>query len=463
MTTQIVILAAGQGKRMYSDVPKVLHPLAGKPLLEHVIATAAALTTTHPPLVIYGHEGERVKQALSHLNIAWVMQEQQLGTGHAVMQALPNLQDEARVLILYGDVPLIAIETLKRFLNETPSEAVGLITAYLPNPTGYGRIIRDDQHNVITIIEEKDADEKVRQITEINTGIYCVKASYLKKWLPQLNKHNAQAEYYLTDIISAAIKEKIAIHTVQPEMIEEILGINDRVQLNRAERFYQFQFAQRLMRQGVTLYDPHRLDVRGELVVGRDVTIDVGVVIEGKVSIGNGCIIGPHVCLKNTKMNDGVEIRANSVVDGAEIGAQAIIGPFARIRPGAVLENQACIGNFVEIKNSYIGEASKVNHLSYIGDTHIGNRVNIGAGTITCNYDGANKHRTHIQDDAFIGSGTQLIAPVEVGKGATIGAGSTITKDAPAEQLTLSRAKQQSIGGWKRPEKQKHKEKVITE
>lgn len=463
MTTRIVILAAGQGKRMYSDVPKVLHPLAGKPLLEHVVTTASALTSSNPALVIYGHEGERVKQALSHLNIVWVAQEQQLGTGHAVMQALPYLQDQERVLILYGDVPLIAMETLKRFLNETPQDAVGLITAYLPNPTGYGRIVRDECHNVIAIIEEKDADEKVRQITEINTGIYCVKATYLKKWLPQLDKHNAQAEYYLTGIILAALREKIAIHTVQPEMMEEILGINDRVQLNRAERFYQFQYAQKLMRQGVTLYDPHRLDVRGELTVGRDVSIDVGAIIEGNVTLGNGCIIGPHVYLKDTKIGDGVEVKANSIIDGAEVGTNAIIGPFARIRPGTVLSHKTHIGNFVEIKNSYISENSKVNHLSYIGDTYIGSRVNIGAGTITCNYDGANKHRTVIQDDAFIGSGTQLVAPVEVGKGATIGAGSTITKDAPAEQLTLSRTKQQSIINWKRPEKQANEKYTIEE
>lgn len=454
ISTRAVILAAGQGKRMYSDVPKVLHPLAGKPLLEHVVSAALTLSPIHTPIVIYGHEGERVQQALAHLDITWVAQEQQLGTGHAVMQALPYLQDEERVLILYSDVPLIAVETLKRFLNETPQEAVGLMTAHFPNPTGYGRVVRDKYHNVVAIVEEKDADEKTRQLTEINTGIYCVKAAYLKKWLPQLNKHNTQTEYYLTDIIVAAIKEKIAIHTVQPEMVEEILGINDRMQLNRSERFYQFQYAQKLMRQGVTLYDPHRLDVRGELIVGRDVTIDVGVVIEGHVSLGNGCIIGPYACLKNTRIGDGVVVKANSIIDGAEVRANAIIGPFARIRPGTVLDNKAHIGNFVEIKNSFIGEGSKINHLSYIGDAQVGSRVNIGAGTITCNYDGANKHKTLIGDDAFIGSGTQLVAPVEIGKGATIGAGSTITKDAPAEQLTLSRAKQQSIIGWSRPEKE---------
>ncbi|HVY53883.1 MAG TPA: bifunctional UDP-N-acetylglucosamine diphosphorylase/glucosamine-1-phosphate N-acetyltransferase GlmU [Gammaproteobacteria bacterium] len=453
MSTRIIILAAGQGKRMFSDVPKVLHPLAGKPLLEHVIETAFNISSS-APIVVFGHEGDRVREALAHLNVTWVKQEEQLGTGHAVLQAMPHLQDDERVLILYGDVPLISVETLKRFEKEVPVEALGLMTVNLANPTGYGRIVRDDHHQVLQIIEEKDADERIRQITEVNTGIYCVKAGYLKKWLPQLSKHNAQGEYYLTDIVSMALDEEVAIYTVQPEMVEEILGINDRLQLNRLERFYQFQYAQKLMRQGVTLYDPHRLDVRGELVVGRDVVIDVGVIVEGQVTIGNGCVIGPHVCLRNTDVGNRVTIKANSVLDSAVVGDEAIVGPFARIRPGTVLGNQAHVGNFVEIKNSTIGENSKVNHLSYVGDAEVGKQVNVGAGTITCNYDGVNKHKTVIEEGAFIGSGTELIAPITIGRGATIGAGSTLTKDAPADQLTLSRAKQQSIEGWQRPKKE---------
>jgi bifunctional UDP-N-acetylglucosamine pyrophosphorylase/glucosamine-1-phosphate N-acetyltransferase len=457
--TRIVILAAGQGKRMYSALPKVLHPLAGKPLLEHVLHTAQSLAPTLPPLVIYGHEGERVKTALAHCGAEWQRQEQQLGTGHALLQALPHLSEDERVLVLYGDVPLISLETLKRFMQETPLDAVGLITAHLPQPKGYGRIVRDAAKKVKAIVEEKDADETIRQLSEVNTGLYCVPAAYLKKWLPSLSKQNAQGEYYLTDIVPMALAEKLSIHTIQPTFVEEVLGVNDRLQLNQLERIYQERYANKLLLQGVTVYDPKRLDVRGELIVGRDVVIDVNVVLEGRVVLGDGCVIGPHVYLRNTILAERVEVRAHTVIDGAEIAADCIVGPFARLRPGTVLAAKAHIGNFVEIKNSYIDEGSKVSHLSYIGDAELGKRVNIGAGTITCNYDGLNKHKTWIGDDVFIGSGTELIAPLVVGAGATIGAGSTITKDAPPGQLTLGRTKQLSIESWRRPAQKKEKEK----
>jgi len=460
MSTRIVILAAGQGKRMYSDLPKVLHPLAGKPLLEHVIHTALTLAPAVQPLVIYGHEGEQVQKALGHWNVKWIAQKQQLGTGHALQQALPHLADDEQVLVLYGDVPLISHETLKKFIQETPAEALGLMTAYLPDPTGYGRILRDEDKNLRAIIEERDADDYLRGIKEVNTGIYYVSASHLKKWLPLLSKHNAQGEYYLTDIIPMALAENINICTIQPSCIEEILGVNDRQQLNTLERYYQENLALKLMRQGVTLYDPKRLDVRGELLVGRDVIIDVNVVMEGRVEIGDYCVIGPHVYLRNAQIGKAVEIRAHSMIDGADIADGCVVGPFARLRPGTVLAPQAHIGNFVEIKNSFIGEASKASHLTYIGDAEVGKRVNIGAGTITCNYDGVNKNKTIIGDGASVGAGTQLVAPVTVGVGAYIGAGSTITKDAPAQQLTLARSKQLTLEGWRSPKQKKEKEQV---
>jgi bifunctional UDP-N-acetylglucosamine pyrophosphorylase/glucosamine-1-phosphate N-acetyltransferase len=455
MSTRIVILAAGQGKRMHSDMSKLLHPLAGKPLLQHVIETALSLSPTLQPLVIYGHQGEQVRAALEHFNVLWVEQKQQWGTGHALLQALPVLREEERVLVLSGDVPLISRETLQHFIQATPAEALGLITAYLPDPTGYGRIVRDAKNQVLAIVEEKDTDEKTRQQQEINAGIYYLNVTCLKKWLPSLAKNNAQGEYYLTDIIALALAEKRTIHTLQPSVIEEILGVNDRCQLNRLERFYQYRYAQKLMRQGVTIYDPARLDVRGELIVGRDVVIDVNVIIEGRVVLGDGCIIGPQVCLRNAQLGERVHVKANSLIDGAEIAAEAIVGPFARLRPGTVLATQAQVGNFVEIKNSYIGHGSKASHLSYIGDSEVGKGVNIGAGTITCNYDGVHKYRTLIGDGAFIGSGTQLVAPVMVGAYATIGAGSTITKNAPPQRLTVARSKQLTIEGWQRSAKKK--------
>lgn len=454
MTLSIVILAAGQGKRMVSQVPKVLHPLAGKMLLEHVIHTAQQLHPT--PVIVYGHQGDVVRDACADLNVLWAKQPEQLGTGHAVLQALPHIPDDHRVLVLYGDVPLISLDTLQKFIQTTPRQALGIITATLDNPAGLGRIIRDKQNNIINIIEDKDLSDTERANREVNTGIYLFPENFLKKSLPLLQNNNAQKEYYLTDMIKMAVQENITIHSIQPASPDEVLGINDRVQLAHLERSYQRQYAEKLMRQGVTLLDPNRFDLRGELTVGQDIVIDINVIIEGRVTIGSGCKIGPNTVLRNTTLGDRVEIKANSVLEDAVIGADCTIGPFARIRPGTVLAAHAHVGNFVEIKNSKIGEGSKVNHLTYIGDSDIGKRVNIGAGTITCNYDGVNKHKTQIGDQAFIGSNSSLVAPVTIGEGAYIGSGSVITQDAPPHQLTVCRAKEQrSIEHWQKPEKKK--------
>lgn len=452
MALSIVILAAGQGKRMRSDLPKVLHRLAGKTLLEHVIHAAQVVNPDQASLVIYGHQGDMVKNTLSNLNVKWIEQTEQLGTGHALMQALPHIPEQNRVLVLYGDVPLISPETLNLLIQTTPDQALGIITAEVLDPTGLGRIIRENK-KITSIIEEKDANETQRAITEINTGFYLFPENFLATALPQIQNRNAQKEYYLTDIIHSAVQNNLLIHSIQPAYPEEILGINDRVQLVKLERFYQKHYVENLMRQGVTVIDPNRFDVRGELIVGQDVVFDINVIIEGKVTIGDHCTIGPHTILRNVTLGDHVEIKANSVLEGAEIHSHCLIGPFARVRPGTVLSAYSHIGNFVEIKNSLIGEATKINHLTYIGDSEIGKQVNIGAGTITCNYDGANKHKTTIGDFVFIGSNTQLVAPVTIGEGATIGAGSTITRDAPAHQLTVCRAQQRSIAHWQRPKK----------
>lgn len=452
MAIQIVILAAGQGKRMHSTQPKVLHTVAGKPLLEHVIGTAQHISPDLSPIVVYGHQGDRLREAMSHHTVQWVEQKQQLGTGHALMLALSAIQDNHQVLVLYGDVPLISEQTLKNLIAETPRDAIGMLTAHVMDPRGYGRIKRDAHGHIVGIVEEKDATVAEKAITEINPGIYLVPAHYLKKWLPTLNNQNAQGEYYLTDIIALAVQEHIPVYTAQPQRMEEILGVNDRMQLAYLERFYQLQLAEKLMRQGVTLYDPARLDVRGEVHIGRNVVIDVNVILEGRVTIGDDCVIGPNTLLRNTQLGRGVEVKANSVLDGAEVGEGCVIGPFARLRPGTVLKEQVHVGNFVEIKNSQVDGRSKINHLSYVGDSEIGKSVNVGAGTITCNYDGVNKHKTVIEDNAFIGSNTALVAPVSIGAGATIGAGSTISKDAPAHQLTLSRAPQVTVEGWQRPQ-----------
>lgn len=458
MSLSVVILAAGQGKRMRSDLPKVLHTLAGKTLLEHIVNTAIHLAPTQPPLVIYGHKGEQVKNTLSALPVTWIHQTEQLGTGHAAAQALPHIPDDHRVLILSGDVPLITHDTLQQLLA-TPDDAIGIITATLENPAGFGRIIRDANQQIINIIEEKDATLQQKQIKEMNAGIYLIKAKHLKHWLPKLSNHNAQQEYYLPEIISFALQEKIPVHSIQPFDYQEILGINDRIQLAELERFVQRKLAEHHMKQGATFLDPARVDIRGELTIGQDTTIDINFISEGRVIIGNHCTIGANVLLRNTVIGDYTEIKANSLIDSSEIARHCVIGPFARIRPGTVLAEKARVGNFVEIKNSFIDCGTKINHLSYIGDSEIGKLVNIGAGTITCNYDGINKHQTVIGDAAFIGSCTQLVAPVSIGEGATIGAGSTITANAPPHKLTLARAKQITIENWKRNNPNELKEK----
>jgi bifunctional UDP-N-acetylglucosamine pyrophosphorylase/glucosamine-1-phosphate N-acetyltransferase len=433
----VVILAAGKGKRMRSDLPKVLHPIAGKPMLAHVLDTARRLGAGKI-CVVYGHGGERVPQALAAPDLSWALQEPQLGTGHAVLQALPHVDavSSAPTLILYGDVPLIRAETLQRLTEAASEDRLALLTAHLDDPQGYGRIVRV-AGKVTRIVEEKDADDAERAIREINTGILVAPGNALARWLPQLGNRNAQGEYYLTDIIALAVAEGMEIVTTHPGALWETDGVNSKNQLARLERIHQRNIADALMNEGVTLADPDRIDVRGELVCGRDVFIDVNCVFEGQV-----------------ELQDGVRINANCVIQDAVVGPDSIIGPFARLRPGTTLAGDVHIGNFVEVKNSSIAAHSKANHLAYIGDTTMGSRVNVGAGTITCNYDGANKYRTVIEDDVFIGSDTQLVAPVTVGRGATLGAGTTLTRDAPPDQLTVSRPKQVSIAGWKRPVKQ---------
>ncbi|MEW5782390.1 MAG: bifunctional UDP-N-acetylglucosamine diphosphorylase/glucosamine-1-phosphate N-acetyltransferase GlmU [Pseudomonadota bacterium] len=436
----VVILAAGQGKRMHSSLPKVLHPVAGKPMLAHVIDTARQLEPAQI-CVVYGHGGEAVREALEAPDLMWAKQEPQLGTGHAVMQALPLLKvgagDTAQVLVLYGDVPLIRAATLERLIDAAGNDKLALLTAQLDDPHGYGRIVRVDGQ-VVRIVEEKDADDAERMIREVNTGILVAPGAALVRWLPRLSNSNAQGEYYLTDIVALAVADGVEIVTAQPADCWETDGVNSKAQLARLERIHQRNIAEALMAQGVTLADPERIDVRGELICGRDVFIDVNCVFEGHV-----------------ELHDGVRINAHCVIQDAVVGPNSIIGPFARLRPGTVLAEDVHIGNFVEVKNSTIAAHSKANHLAYIGDTTMGSRVNVGAGTITCNYDGANKHRTVIEDDVFIGSDTQLVAPVTVGRGATLGAGTTLTRDAPPDQLTLSRAKQVTVPGWKRPVKKK--------
>ena len=449
----VVILAAGQGKRMHSDLPKVLHPLAGKPLLAHVIEAAREVGAAKI-CVVYGHGGERVRAALTAPDLLWAKQEPQLGTGHAVSQALPHLDPTAPVLVLYGDVPLIRAATLQRLIAAAGNDKLALLTAHLDDPHGYGRIVRTG-NKVARIVEEKDADDAERAIREINTGILVVPAARLAQWLPQLGNANAQGEYYLTDIVALAATEGTAIVTAHPDALWETDGINSKTQLAALERIHQRNIAETLMEQGVTLADPARIDVRGTLTCERDVFIDVGCVFEGEVKVGAGATVSAHCVLKDCTVGAGARIHPFCHVEGATIGPQSLVGPYARLRPGAQLGSDVHVGNFVEVKNATIADHSKANHLSYIGDATIGSRVNVGAGTITCNYDGANKHRTVIEDDAFIGSDTQLVAPVKVGRGATLGAGTTLTRDAPAEQLTISRAKQVSVPGWKRPVKQK--------
>lgn len=439
---------------MRSKLPKVLHRLAHRSLLEHVWAAAERLKPKQT-CIVYGHGGDQVREHLQDSRVEWAEQAEQLGTGHAVAQAMPNIPETGKVLILYGDVPLIKSSTLELMLETCSDTAMSLLTIELDNPQGYGRIVRNSEQQVVSIVEHKDATEAQLTINEINTGIMCVPVQQLSQWLAKLSNNNAQGEYYLTDIIAMAVSDKITINTVSTTNSHEVEGVNDRLQLARLERYYQAMQAEELMQQGVTLRDPARIDVRGEVACGQDVTIDINVIIEGKVEIGDGAQIGPNVILKDCSIGAGSIIEANCVIEQAVVGNECNVGPFARLRPGATLADRAKVGNFVEIKNADIGEGSKVNHLSYIGDTTMGDNVNVGAGTITCNYDGANKHRTIIGDNVFVGSNTAMVAPIKLGDGATIGAGSTLTTDADAEALTLTRSKQKTLSGWKRPTKKK--------
>ncbi len=452
MKLGIVILAAGQGTRMRSRLPKVLHTLAGKPLLAHVVDSAAALDPAQI-VVVFGHGGARVPEALPDPRLQWVEQAQQLGTGHAVTQAMPMLADSDKVLILYGDVPLISGATLQALLAAARDAALALLTVCLEDPTGYGRILRGPQGAIERIVEHKDATEDQRRISEINTGILVAERSSLERWLEKIGTDNTQGEYYLTDIIALAVAEGVDVQTLTTTDAAEVTGVNDPVQLAHLERVYQRAQAEALMRQGVTLHDPARFDLRGRLEAGQDVVIDVNVLLEGDVSLGSDVYVGANTVIRNARIGAGAQILENSVIEDAIIGGQCRIGPFARIRPQTRLSDGVHVGNFVELKKTEVAAGSKINHLSYVGDASIGSGVNVGAGTITCNYDGANKHQTIIGDDAFIGSDTQLVAPVEIGAGATIGAGSTITQDAPSDTLTLSRASQESVPGWKRPVK----------
>lgn len=447
----IVILAAGQGKRMHSNLPKVLHPLAGKPLVRHVIDTARTLSPSRL-CIVYGHGGDAVRSALDAPDLAWALQEPQLGTGHAVLQAVPFLDGEGTTVVLYGDVPLIRAETLRRLIHAA-ADGLAVLTVEVDDPHGYGRMVRDASGRVVRIVEQKDATPEERAIREINTGIMAMPTARLGHWLSRLSSDNAQREYYLTDIVGLATEDGVPVRTASPDHAWEVLGVNSKVQLAELERVAQRSLAEQLMEQGVRLADPARIDVRGELRCGRDVFIDVNCVFEGLVVLDEAVEIGPNCVLKDARIGAGSRLEAFTHVEDAIVGADGRIGPFARLRPGAELAEDVHVGNFVEIKKSTIAAHSKANHLAYIGDATIGSRVNVGAGTITCNYDGANKHRTVIEDDAFIGSDTQLVAPVTVGCGATLGAGTTLTKDAPPDSLTISRAKQVSISGWKRPVK----------
>lgn len=453
MSLDIVILAAGQGTRMRSALPKVLHPVAGQSMLGHVISTARALQPRSIQVVI-GHGAEQVRQRLVGDDLNYVVQAEQLGTGHAVAQALPNLSAE-RVLILYGDVPLIEAETLQRLLQKVGPEQLALLTVTLDDPTGYGRIVRDAHGEVQAIVEHKDASAEQKAIREGNTGILAVPGSRIGEWLGRLSNSNAQGEYYLTDVIAMAVADGLRVATEQPQDAMEVQGANDRIQLAELERHYQLRAARRLMAQGVTLRDPSRFDLRGDVSVGRDVLIDVNVVLEGEVVIEDDVQIGPNCVIKDSTLRRGAIVKANSHLDGAVVGEGADCGPFARLRPGSTLGAKAHVGNFVEMKNASLGDGAKAGHLSYLGDAEIGARTNIGAGTITCNYDGANKFRTVMGEDVFIGSNSSLVAPLNLGDGATTGAGSTITADVPAHTLALGRGRQRNIDGWQRPVKNK--------
>ncbi|MTB67276.1 bifunctional UDP-N-acetylglucosamine diphosphorylase/glucosamine-1-phosphate N-acetyltransferase GlmU [Providencia sp. wls1943] len=456
MTVQrksVVILAAGKGTRMYSDLPKVLHLLAGKPMVQHVIDTAKSIGASDIHLV-YGHGGDLLKEKLGEQNLNWVLQAEQLGTGHAMQQAAPHFQDDEDIVMLYGDVPLIAKDTLQRLVEAKPEGGIGLLTVILDNPAGYGRIIRENGE-VVGIIEQKDASEEQRKIQEINTGIMVASGKDFNRWLSQLNNNNAQGEYYITDIIALAHKEGNKIATVHPSHLSEMEGVNNRLQLAALERIYQKEQAEKLLLAGVMLIDPARFDIRGTLNHGRDVVIDTNVIIEGNVTLGNNVQIQTGCVLKNCVIGDNSVISPYSVIENSELSTECTVGPFARLRPGAKLAAKSHVGNFVEMKNATLGLGSKAGHLSYLGDAQIGSNVNIGAGTITCNYDGVNKFKTVIGDDVFVGSDTQLVAPVSVANGATIGAGTTVTRDINEGELVVSRVKQTHIKNWQRPVKKK--------
>ncbi|HHR6081162.1 TPA: bifunctional UDP-N-acetylglucosamine diphosphorylase/glucosamine-1-phosphate N-acetyltransferase GlmU [Providencia alcalifaciens] len=456
MTVQrksVVILAAGKGTRMYSDLPKVLHLLAGKPMVQHVIDTAKSIGASDIHLV-YGHGGDLLKEKLGEQNLNWVLQAEQLGTGHAMQQAAPHFQDDEDIVMLYGDVPLIAKDTLQRLIEAKPEGGIGLLTVILDNPAGYGRIIRENGE-VVGIIEQKDASEEQRKIQEINTGIMVASGKDFNRWLSQLNNNNAQGEYYITDIIALAHKEGNKIATVHPSHLSEMEGVNNRLQLAALERIYQKEQAEKLLLAGVMLIDPARFDIRGTLIHGRDVVIDTNVIIEGNVTLGNNVQIQTGCVLKNCVIGDNSVISPYSVIENSELSTECTVGPFARLRPGAKLAAKSHVGNFVEMKNATLGLGSKAGHLSYLGDAQIGDNVNIGAGTITCNYDGANKFKTVIGDDVFVGSDTQLVAPVTIANGVTIGAGTTVTRDVNEGELVVSRVKQTHIKNWQRPVKKK--------
>ncbi|CZF84902.1 bifunctional UDP-N-acetylglucosamine diphosphorylase/glucosamine-1-phosphate N-acetyltransferase GlmU [Grimontia marina] len=453
MNFSAVILAAGKGTRMYSNLPKVLHTLAGKPMAKHVIDTCSSLGAKNIHLV-YGHGGDAMKAALEEEPVNWVLQAEQLGTGHAVNQAAPEFADDEQVLILYGDVPLISEQTIENLLDAQPDGGIALLTVVLDKPAGYGRIIRRNGP-VVAIVEDKDATQEQKLIKEINTGVMVATGRDLRRWLNEVKSDNAQGEYYLTDVIAIAHDEGRAVEAVHPESAIEVEGVNNRIQLARLERAYQAAQAEKLLESGVMLRDPARFDLRGQLQCGTDVEIDVNVVIEGSVTLGDNVVIGAGCVLKDCEIDDNTVVRPYSVIEGASVGEDCTVGPFARLRPGAELVDDAHVGNFVEVKNARIGKGSKANHLTYLGDAEIGERVNIGAGTITCNYDGANKHKTVIEDDVFVGSDSQLVAPVTIKKGATIGAGTTLTSNVEEGQLVITRAKARAIDGWKRPVKQK--------
>lgn len=448
----ILILAAGKGTRMKSDLPKVLQPIAGKPMLRHVLDTALELKPTNIGLIV-GHGAEQVGQKVADVKLTLVQQADQLGTGHAVLQALPVLTKDTVVLILYGDVPLIKPETLKTLIASTSQHSLGLLTVNLQDPRGYGRIVRDSHGDVLNITEQKDATAEQLKITEVNTGIMAVTSTLLSRWLPKLTNNNAQKEYYLTDIIAMAKADQVKVTATQPASEYEVMGINDRLQQSQLERIYQAAIAAKLMSEGLSLIDPNRFDCRGTLRAGRDCIVDINCIFEGEVTLGKGVCIGANCIIKNSEISDNTVIAANSILEGAKIAENCVVGPFARIRPGTHLMRQAKIGNFVETKQATVGIGSKINHLSYVGDAVLGSHVNVGAGTITCNYDGANKSQTTVADNVFVGSNCALVAPVSIESDATIGAGSVITRSVKAGQLSVSRGRQTNIDGWTRPTK----------